>query len=58
VNNKEAWGMDSTQRKFCKKKGKIEAQMHWKRNEHDENEFKFIKGLSSFKMDLPPIQGH
>jgi hypothetical protein len=25
INNKEAWGMDSTQRRFCKKKGKIEV---------------------------------
>jgi hypothetical protein len=32
--------------------------MHWEINEHKENEFKFIKGLFSFKMDLPPIQGH
>jgi hypothetical protein len=32
--------------------------MHWERNGHKENEFKFIKGLFSFKMDLPHIQGH
>jgi hypothetical protein len=32
--------------------------MHWERNEHKETEVKIIKGLFSFKMDLPPIQGH
>ncbi len=27
-------------------------------NEHKENELKFVKGLCSFNMGLPPIQSH
>jgi len=56
MNNKEIWGRTLFKENFAKIKGKIKVWMHWERNEHKENEFKFIKGLFSFKMDLPPIQ--
>jgi len=52
--------MHSTQRRFCKNKKENRSlnALREKLNEHNENEFKFINGLFSFKMDLPRIQGH
>jgi hypothetical protein len=55
MSTKEAWGMDSIQRRFCQKKTCLNTQGM---NEHKENEFKYVKGLDSFNMGLPPIQGH
>jgi len=40
---------------FAKKEKSLNTQGE---SEHKENKLKYVKGLDSFMMGLPPIQGH
>lgn len=57
--NKEAWGMDVTQRKFYKyKKEKKKCLSAQEKNEYNEKGFKNFKGLYCFKMLMLHIHSH
>ncbi len=51
MSTKEAWGMDSIQIRFCKKKKKRSLNTQGE-SEHKENELKYVKCLNSFKDGL------
>jgi hypothetical protein len=56
--NKENWGIDFIQKGLYINKTEDKKLSTKGENEHKENELKFTKGLYSFNMGLPPIQGH
>lgn len=56
--NKENRGMNFIQKGLYINKREDKNLSTKGENEHNENGLKFVKGLYSFNMGLPPIQGH